>query len=98
MRGGGGLGREFLGGGGLRISLQDEGIFSLLSVCLFLVKGLEVGEEEKIIQDCFDKLMLITRPVLYLSYIVRQAHRVLESCTRHTTTSTKTSPRTRLKR
>lgn len=65
------MGREFFGGGGLRISLQDEGIFSLLFVCLFLVKGLEVGEEEEIIQDCFDKLMLITRPVLYLSYIVR---------------------------
>lgn len=71
MRGGGRFGEGVFLGGGLRISLQDEGIFSLLFVCLFLLKGLEVGEEEEIIQECFDKSMLITRPVLYLSYIYK---------------------------
>lgn len=48
-------------GGGLRISLQDEGIFSFALCMSFLVKGLEVGEVEEIIVHNVCTSVLIIR-------------------------------------
>lgn len=65
-------GREREGRGGLRISLQDEGIFFALCF-FFLVKCLEVGDMEEI-TVC---IVLIRVIIIYVQYIQLTTRHVL---------------------